>query len=61
MTNWFRQFNLKTFLGSEKDAGPTCVMFGAKTMAILRAFILLWASSWTTSAIKFAVQSRRAL
>lgn len=39
---------------------PTWVMFGAKTMAILRAFILLTCSCWTTSAIRLIAQSRRA-
>lgn len=35
-------------------------MLGANTMATLRAFILLWCSSWTTSAIKLMAQSRSA-
>lgn len=35
-------------------------MFGAKTMAILRAFILLNCSCCTTSAIKLMAQSSKA-
>lgn len=38
----------------------TWVMFGAKTMAILRAFILLICSCSTTSAIRLMAQSKRA-
>lgn len=38
----------------------TWVIFGAKTIAMLRAFILLRCSCWTTSAIKLMAQSSRA-
>ena len=34
-------------------------MFGAKTIAMLRAFILFRRSSWTTSAIRLIAQSKR--
>lgn len=36
----------------------TCVMLGAKTMAMLRAFILLTCSCWTTSVIRLMAQSK---
>lgn len=38
----------------------TWVMFGAKTIAILCAFILFKCSSWTTSPIRLIAQSSRA-
>ncbi|CAI7864622.1 unnamed protein product, partial [Closterium sp. NIES-54] len=38
-------------------AGPTCVMLGANTMAMFRAFILLRSSNCTTSAMSPTTQS----
>lgn len=38
----------------------TCVIFGAKTIAMLREFILFRCSYWTTSAIRLMAQSSRA-
>lgn len=38
----------------------TCVMLGANTIAMLRVFILLRCSSWTTSAMRLIAQSSRA-